>query len=599
MDITTSFNWVENTMTITGGFSNINLGDYHDQSDEEDSYHESDEEDTSIVNIQPWTWTPTHYGGTQEKNVRLHWSFLPRVANLPAAPRKMKIEKSPSAYKLFQKLYQGGFTFKVETGVSGVTSQFCLSVFEKKPEDDSRFPDHHCPAMIMDLTFVDLDMKRTQIMFQDVDGSYDFFHHALRVAEKEQLATRILHKILRHQGSKIPDKLFKFIKNYLDFTYGDWNDTKGALDVAICYADIIVSTQREPKHEIAFAFLKVGEGLEHVEAFEMAADVYERAAHLSDNDRRMQWYLWKFSGLALKRAEQYGMSEQAYYEALRHKVLMDGKKLLLRDEDCAGLIFNVLYLYAAVMRLPRNFTRPLNAMEKREGVFTTLLQMAGYALDPGQEATYLMGNVECRIPSIKPQFLNPEGAHLALLVAILKPSFDGFCQHLLNCLRSDTILAFPNMDNPYTIHPKNRDEKRRHAARISQQELRKTSYSTMSVVCGYPVCSTFVAATDKFFTQCKCKTVTYCSTDCQKAHWDQEHKEQCVTRKKCSNSRCDAVEEVLCGFWRCPKCHSAYYCSKICQAAHWKTGGHKEECKKLCSKTKKSRDSIKSDVTSS
>jgi serine/threonine protein phosphatase PrpC len=48
--------------------------------------------------------------------------------------------------------------------------------------------------------------------------------------------------------------------------------------------------------------------------------------------------------------------------------------------------------------------------------------------------------------------------------------------------------------------------------------------------------------------------------------------------KKCSNPTCNNIETAVGEFKTCGKCKSVFYCSRECQAKHWKAG-HKIECK--------------------
>ena len=49
---------------------------------------------------------------------------------------------------------------------------------------------------------------------------------------------------------------------------------------------------------------------------------------------------------------------------------------------------------------------------------------------------------------------------------------------------------------------------------------------------------------------------------------------------KCDNCNKAEYEEKR-KFNRCAKCKSVRYCSKECQTTHWKKGGHNKECKRI------------------
>ena len=107
-------------------------------------------------------------------------------------------------------------------------------------------------------------------------------------------------------------------------------------------------------------------------------------------------------------------------------------------------------------------------------------------------------------------------------------------------------------------------------------------------------------ANGKRFNRCsRCKSVKYCSKECQEKQWHAEHKEVCKKLKKssdelqsmnrnalmhmghlCSLPECQKKgETVESGLQRCARCKVTSYCSKDCQVKHWKAG-HSVDCKK-------------------
>jgi hypothetical protein len=44
---------------------------------------------------------------------------------------------------------------------------------------------------------------------------------------------------------------------------------------------------------------------------------------------------------------------------------------------------------------------------------------------------------------------------------------------------------------------------------------------------------------------------------------------------------CNQPAQAGMKLFKCSACKSVRYCSKECQAQHWKAGGHKQECKRL------------------
>lgn len=91
--------------------------------------------------------------------------------------------------------------------------------------------------------------------------------------------------------------------------------------------------------------------------------------------------------------------------------------------------------------------------------------------------------------------------------------------------------------------------------------------------------------------KCKtCRSVTYCSKQCQKNHWE-IHKKDCKenvdwnklryktgsdeSKHTCVNCFKHSKEKFQC----CSGCKLYYYCSVECQKEHWPT--HKKDCKSM------------------
>lgn len=87
-----------------------------------------------------------------------------------------------------------------------------------------------------------------------------------------------------------------------------------------------------------------------------------------------------------------------------------------------------------------------------------------------------------------------------------------------------------------------------------------------------------------------CGSAIYCSRDCQKEHYQKEHKNDCpIFATEFRNFMIDNNAKEICyncfkqstkGFQQCSGCKVVVYCSEICQKAHWKSE-HKKQCKEL------------------
>ena len=73
--------------------------------------------------------------------------------------------------------------------------------------------------------------------------------------------------------------------------------------------------------------------------------------------------------------------------------------------------------------------------------------------------------------------------------------------------------------------------------------------------------------------KCSCRSVKYCSRECQLMHWP-IHKKKCTYVTPCTvcgKERSTAANTRK----QCP-CRKAKYCSHVCQLMHWSV--HKTEC---------------------
>jgi hypothetical protein len=105
---------------------------------------------------------------------------------------------------------------------------------------------------------------------------------------------------------------------------------------------------------------------------------------------------------------------------------------------------------------------------------------------------------------------------------------------------------------------------------VASRFVEKFTISTTRIVKMCANCSN--GYVEELFCCSRCKTETYCSVDCQKAHWP-EHKKAC---KLVTCQRCGKLETAK--FPKCVKCQTVFYCGRDCQLADW--ADHKKACKK-------------------
>jgi tetratricopeptide (TPR) repeat protein len=80
-----------------------------------------------------------------------------------------------------------------------------------------------------------------------------------------------------------------------------------------------------------------------------------------------------------------------------------------------------------------------------------------------------------------------------------------------------------------------------------------------------------------------CKSVYYCNIKCQQNHWDNGHKEECIliqVEKQSGKEKCNTCSKTGVKLRCCDRCKSVYYCSSNCQKEDW-DNGHKNSCKEM------------------
>jgi hypothetical protein len=100
------------------------------------------------------------------------------------------------------------------------------------------------------------------------------------------------------------------------------------------------------------------------------------------------------------------------------------------------------------------------------------------------------------------------------------------------------------------------------------------SFSTSSIATHCANCNQYNFGGESGRLDCsRCNTASYCSAECQKAHW-RVHKKAC---KLVTCQHCKKLETTKL-FSTCARCQQVFYCERDCQLADWPK--HKKNCKK-------------------
>jgi MYND finger/Sel1 repeat len=158
------------------------------------------------------------------------------------------------------------------------------------------------------------------------------------------------------------------------------------------------------------------------------------------------------------------------------------------------------------------------------------------------------------------------------------------------------------------VFDRKKDARRRLRHINKEKNIEEYLGTDESDKCFNPSCGRKDNADTRFQSCSKCKSVKYCSRECQVEHWKNGHKSQCKTLEKSKEEMkgmnrnnlallvdqcfvCEKKGDDATVLMRCAKCKVPKYCSSECQVKHWKNG-HKAECAKTAAEFKEAQDII-------
>ena len=285
---------------------------------------------------------------------------------------------------------------------------------------------------------------------------------------------------------------------------------------------------REGVITMTHVFQILGECFETRGYFTDAACVYEIGAALS-TPGVMKGNLHNCAGLAFKRAQLYKHSEKQYLAAMREQILLpppdgSGRPPTLRnlnDQICYHTMKNLLQMYMVWRINGKGSTA--------EPWISVLLDKNGYQPDPASTARAMCSHYGNKLILKK---LTKEKATSHLIEALQCTNAKDYRAKLLE-LR---VLGKPKVTEKPQLLPIP-DHIHRMLSMQNAKETAKLMFRnevTHMKYCGGPSCFKVQdALSERKFAQCsKCKSVSYCSRECQIEDWTTGHRKLCQHKQR-------------------------------------------------------------------
>jgi tetratricopeptide (TPR) repeat protein len=425
---------------------------------------------------------------------------------------------------VFQTLWEGEFIVDWQI-VAEVTKGVPMFVFTGIVQDE-RVPVRHRGGVITWVVYEDstgddavmfCDLKSTGV--ENTEGCNHSFLSTLSKNKQTRLGIRIAHRIYRTIGAQLPpdyEHLLFCICHQHSSTRDAYSDV---LDVAITAADISINTQQSSV-DIENNLGNVAECLEALGRYADAASLYQEVAVSPTTEAPAEY--WGNAGLARMRNCEYTAAESMYLKALNKLCL----EHLDFSDKCTWVLFSyLLYMYCMKTdQFHTSFTERSHVRAKT--AFLALLFAAGFDVQD-KRALHVLVNIEGKelYRYLKTGLKSAAKATRALLKAVRSADTKEYRAVLMSCIDPNKEIAPRNWVD---FEPS--EQMHLRLARKTIEDPFADGQVTL-LCCSNPGCRVEGVLDDEHCTlrQCPCKTVNYCSTECQLANWP-VHKHHCSKR---------------------------------------------------------------------
>jgi tetratricopeptide (TPR) repeat protein len=356
---------------------------------------------------------------------------------------------------------------------------------------------------------------------------HQFYQRTLTIDQKEMLLWILLHRFFRAKMATIQHRNFDFafliIENTIQY-YNRLGMYKDSADLKLIIADTSLN-RKTPTSTIQVVHFV--EALEASKRFEIAAQIYDEISDATAFPRHIECpetLTRGFAALAYKRAQKYVEAEREYVASFRAagpNWTWDSDNVILQDNLENMMIFYDIVHNAVNIGLRTDAAH--RKMQQSCHLMVGLLSIAGFS----SRGCTLFAEKDLYQELLKPEFRSREKAKQAIVNATMATSIDEY-HKLLFSYQIGTSFYY-NYIEPSL-------KKGLRADLIKEQKInsKKTARELQpadGIEARNFVFCTNCGTSSQDMKQCPCGVVTYCSKECQVAHWKQIHKTICTARK--------------------------------------------------------------------